>query len=162
MFTNKHVVLALIIAPILALIAYFAIDLTLSEKPQVAEEGKTYRLAARSNCRYTSGVCALENGDFKLKLRSELLSETALVIKMTSAHALEGAKISLGEAEDATPINMEMNDKSGLEWIVDLPAPKTPETVLRLVVKAKGTLYYGESPTTFVEYKTFFTEQQNQ
>ncbi|SKA61530.1 hypothetical protein [Enterovibrio nigricans] len=162
MFKNKHVILAMIVAPILAIIAYFGIDLAVSEKPLAAKEGETYKLAARSNCRYTSGLCAMVNGDFKIELRSETLTENAVILKLTSDFPLEGAKISLMQNQEqaGSPINMEKNNASGKEWMVDLPAPTTEESRLQLVVKSQGTLYYGEAPTTFVEYKTFFTEEQ--
>lgn len=64
MFKNKHFILALLIAPILSIIAYFGTDMALSEKPHAAKEGETYKLASKSNCRYTSGLCDMENGDF--------------------------------------------------------------------------------------------------
>ncbi|RXJ72346.1 hypothetical protein CS022_16065 [Veronia nyctiphanis] len=161
MFTNKHVVLAMIVAPILAIIAYFGIDAALSEKPMVAEKGETYQLAARSNCRYTSGLCSLENGDFKLKLKSESLTETTLSLTLTSEFPLQGARMSLGESESAEPIAMSSTDNNGMEWAIEMPAPQGPESMVRLVVKSNDSLYYGESETTFVEYKTFFTESQD-
>ncbi|MDD1783825.1 hypothetical protein LRP49_21835 [Enterovibrio sp. ZSDZ35] len=162
MFKNKHVILAMIVAPILAIIAYFGIDLAVSEKPLAAKEGETYKLAARSNCRYTSGLCSMVNGDFKIELRSETLTENAVILKLTSDFPLEGAKIGLIQHKEqaGSPVDMEKNNKSGKEWMVDLPAPANEESELHLVVKSQGTLYYGEAPTTFVEYKTFFTEEQ--
>ena len=42
MLTNKHVVIALIVAPILAVIAYFATDAAVGEKPHKAQAGKSY------------------------------------------------------------------------------------------------------------------------
>ena len=33
-----------------------------------AQAGQTYKLLAKSNCRYASGVCSLENEDFKLRV----------------------------------------------------------------------------------------------
>lgn len=46
MFKNKHLIIALLIAPILSLIAYFGTDLALSEKPHAAKEGESYKLPA--------------------------------------------------------------------------------------------------------------------
>lgn len=48
MFKNKHFILALLIAPILSIIAYFGTDMALSEKPHAAKEGETYKLASSS------------------------------------------------------------------------------------------------------------------
>ncbi len=44
MFKNKHFIIALLIAPILSLIAYFGTDMALSEKPHAAKEGESYKL----------------------------------------------------------------------------------------------------------------------
>ncbi|WP_283131537.1 hypothetical protein [Enterovibrio norvegicus] len=162
MFKNKHIVLAMIVAPILAIIAYFGVDLAVSDKALVAKEGETYKLAARSNCRYTSGLCTLANGDFKIQLRSERLTDSEVVIKLTSDFILDGAKISImqNKEQPSSPIDMESNSANGTEWMVDLPAPTSEESALQLVVKSEGTLYYGETPATFVEYKTYFSDDE--
>lgn len=55
LLTNKHVVIAMLVAPVLAVIAYFAVDASVSEPPKAAQPGQSYPLAVRSNCRYTSG-----------------------------------------------------------------------------------------------------------
>ncbi|MDD1795798.1 hypothetical protein LRP50_22005 [Enterovibrio sp. ZSDZ42] len=162
MLKNKHIIAAMLVAPILAIIAYFGVDLAVSEKPHAAKEGESYKLVASSNCRYTSGICTLENGDFKLKLRSERLTDNALVIKLVSDFPLDGAKISLvqQEGKSATPIDMSVTQEDRKEWFVDLPAPTTAESEIHLVVKAGETLYYGETPAVFAEYKTIFTEDK--
>ncbi|MBE1277613.1 hypothetical protein EH171_22460 [Enterovibrio baiacu] len=164
MFKNKHIVLAMIVAPILAIIAYFGVDLAVSEKALVAKEGEAYKLAARSNCRYTSGLCTLANGDFKIQLRSERLTDSEVVIKLTSDFVLDGAKISIMQNKEQqplpSPVDMESNSTNGTEWMVDLPAPTSEESAIQLVVKSEGTFYYGETPTTFVEYKTYFSDDE--
>ena len=70
-FTNKHVVIAMIVAPVLAVLAWFATGQLSGEKPQPAEQGKSYPLVEKSNCRYPSGACDLENENFKLRLTVE-------------------------------------------------------------------------------------------
>jgi len=69
MFTNKHVIIAMLVAPVLAIMAWFAVDYFIGERPHAAKEGAAYTLIAKSNCRYDSGQCDLENSDFKLNLR---------------------------------------------------------------------------------------------
>ena len=59
----------MIVAPLLAVIAWFAVDRPVAERPHVAREGHAYPLMARSDCRYTSGQCSLENASFKSTLR---------------------------------------------------------------------------------------------
>ena len=62
------IVIALLVAPVLALIAYFAVDAVVAEKPEKALAGSSYPLVAKSNCRYASGRCSLENGDVQLEI----------------------------------------------------------------------------------------------
>ncbi len=67
---NKHVVIAMLMAPVLALISYFAVDKLMADPPQAAVSGESYRLIEQSNCRYNSGQCALINGNFELRLKA--------------------------------------------------------------------------------------------
>jgi len=66
--TNKHLIIAMIVAPILAVIAYYGVDRVVSETPHKAVKGQSYPLAAKSNCRYKSGECTLKNGDISLTI----------------------------------------------------------------------------------------------
>jgi hypothetical protein len=66
--TNKHFVVALIVAPILAIISYFAVDKLVAPEPIAAQAGENFPLVARSNCRWESGKCTLANGDFKVHI----------------------------------------------------------------------------------------------
>ena len=54
MWKDKHVVMAMIVAPILAIFAWVGVDYIVAEKAQPAEPGSMYPLVARSNCRKTA------------------------------------------------------------------------------------------------------------
>ncbi|OOE50218.1 hypothetical protein [Salinivibrio kushneri] len=157
LLTNKHVVIAMLVAPVLAVITYFAVDASVSEPPKAAQPGQSYPLAVRSNCRYTSGFCQLENGDMKLKLESQGGENNRLTLRLVSELPLEGAQIGL---TDITPQTMQIRDETGTTWTVTLPAPSSEETQIRLAVSMKGSHYYAETPVTFIEHKTFYTEHQ--
>ncbi|MGR5213111.1 hypothetical protein ACPV4A_21425 [Vibrio rotiferianus] len=161
MFKNKHFIIALLIAPILSLIAYFGTDMALSEKPHVAKEGESYKLISKSNCRYTSGLCDMENGDFKVKFRSEKLTQDSLELSLHSAYPLEGVKLSVVDSQEqnAQPIDMTPTDQAGQNWTVTLPKPTSADSWLRVAIQSEGTLYYGETQTAFVKYETLFTEK---
>ena len=89
MFTNKHVVIALIVGPILAILAWIGVGQIAGEKAAVAVAGNSYPLVEKSDCRYESGHCKLENEDFKLVLLLEQRGiDTMLVLQ--SAQVLEG------------------------------------------------------------------------
>jgi hypothetical protein len=160
MFKNKHFLIALLIAPILSLIAYFGTDLALSEKPHAAKEGETYKLAAKSNCRYTSGLCDMENGEFKVQFRSEKLTSQELELSLKAAYPLDGVKLSIvaNPEKSVQPKDMQAMDESGKHWTISLPKPTSEESWLRVAIQSEGTLYYGETQTAFVKYETLFTE----
>ncbi|MBA5764322.1 hypothetical protein H2O73_18340 [Vibrio sp. 404] len=160
MFKNKHIIIALLIAPVLSIIAYVGTDMALSEKPHAAKEGQNYKLLSKSNCRYTSGLCDMENGEFKIKFRSEKLTGNQLELSMTSVFPLEAIKLSLvnNPEENGKPIDMQPSSKDGKSWHVTLPAPASAESWLRVVVQADSVLYYGDTQTAFVKYETLLSE----
>jgi hypothetical protein len=161
MFKNKHFILAVIITPILAVIAYFGVDLAVSEKPHAAKKGESYKLISKSNCRYTSGLCDMENGEFKIKFRSESLSQQGWEISMTSKHALQGVIVSVvaNESEQGQPIDMVANDTENRSWVATLPPPSSKDYLLRVATELDGALYYGDTTTEFVKYETLFTNK---
>ena len=91
-FTNKHVVVAMLVAPILAILAWYSIDYFLAEKPHAALPGAAYALIAKSNCRYDSGECDLENGDFKLTLRPVPGASGGTALELSSRFPLKTAR----------------------------------------------------------------------
>ena len=161
MFKNKHFIIALLIAPILSLIAYFGTNMALSEKPHAAKKGESYKLISKSNCRYTSGLCDMENGDFKVKFRSEKLTQDSLELSLHAAYPLEGVKLSVVDSQEqnAQPIDMTPAGQDGQNWTITLPKPASADSWLRVAIQSEGTLYYGETQTAFVKYETLFTEQ---
>ncbi|UUM30432.1 hypothetical protein [Vibrio japonicus] len=161
MFKNKHLIIAMLVAPILSLIAYFGTDMALSEKPHAAQEGETYKLVSKSNCRYTSGLCGMENGEFKVLFRSEKLTNAKLELSMEAKFPLEGVKLSLVDEQDkmAKPIDMKAAGNEGKNWYISLPKPSSAESWLRVAIQSNGTMYYGETQTAFIKYETLFTDQ---
>ena len=92
MFTNKHVIIAMIVAPILSILAWFAVGNLTGEQAAPAQAGQSYPLVEKSNCRYASGCCDLENEDFKVRLSmQEGVAGQQLVLR--ASHALEGVVI---------------------------------------------------------------------
>ncbi|CAM4047769.1 hypothetical protein [Vibrio neonatus] len=160
MFKNKHFIVALIVAPILAVITYFGIDMAVSEKPHAAKQGESYKLISKSNCRYTSGLCDFENGEFKIQFRSEKLTENTLDLTLKAKFPLQGIKVSLDENGDAKPVNMTATSADKRNWAVSLPASDLDTKQLRVVAQADNTYYFGETDTTFVVYETLFTEDK--
>lgn len=152
-FTNKHVVIAMLVAPILAIMAWYAVDEFIGEKPRAAAEGQSYPLIEMSNCRYASGRCGLENEDFKLEIT---LAPTAAgaQLQLASAHALDGVMISIAAADhQAAPEPMQADNSTGRHWSLALNQMPDPRQRIRLVAGRGGSSWFGEATTTFIQGK---------
>ncbi|WP_439135159.1 hypothetical protein [Pseudomaricurvus sp.] len=165
-FKNKHFVIAMLVAPVLALISYFAVDAIVSEKPHAAQPGERYSLVEKPNCRYSSGQCGLKNGDFELTLTTEWRDADRVLLMMKSAFPLDGALVALVEPETASggeqPLEMTSEGGEGLRWSLELPRPDPEMDRLRVVVSANQALYYGDAAMKFTLYKTTFDEDFRQ
>jgi hypothetical protein len=150
MFKNKHVVVAMIVAPVLALLAWFAVGKFAGEQPQPAVPGQTYPLAEQSNCRYPSGACDLENEDLRLRLSLDQPVSGAQLV-LTSSHALEGVLLGVGTGEhELVPSQMLAADSEGLEWRVSVPGVPDSGKRIRLVARAAGSTYFADASTRFL------------
>jgi len=151
MFTNKHVIIAMIVCPILAILAWYAVGNLMGEQPQAAEQGNSYPLVEKSNCRYKSGLCDLENADFKLTLVYEDgLSGPQLLLR--SSHPLEGVVLGVGlpDAQEV-PTAMRAADGQGLEWRLAISGAPAPDERIRLVAIARGSSYFADASTLFLQ-----------
>jgi hypothetical protein len=148
---NKHVVVAALVAPVLAILAWFAIDFLMGERPKPALEGQSYPLVERSNCRYASGRCALANGDFKLELTTGGTARDRVTLTLSSVFPLDGAMVAMvdGQGDDAPPVPMQPGSGDGLNWSLDIARPDPERQRLRLVVSSAGALYFGDVATAF-------------
>lgn len=152
MWKNKHVVIALIVAPILAVLAWFAVGQIAGEKAKVAEPGAAYPLVARSNCRWASGQCELHNNDLEMTIlplelgaqytRLSLDSEFPLT-QATFALLLNGNEVVASAEHDASP-------GAPAQMTVTLPAFADPEAILRVAVTVQESLYFAEVPVVFM------------
>ena len=151
MFKNKHVVIAMIVAPILSILAWFAVGQFTGEQPQVAQPGQSYPLVEKSNCRYESGACDLENQDFKVRISLQA-GVTGPEFVLTATHPLEGVVLSVGESEaEATPAPMRASDGQGLQWRMVVNKVPGPSERIRLVARASGASYFADASTTFLQ-----------
>lgn len=148
---NKHLITAALVAPVLALLAYFGIDALVGEKPHAAEEGRSYQLVEKPNCRYGSGNCGLKNGDFELKLVTESLNQDQLLLILKSAFPLEGVKVAMveNEIDEKPPEDMQPMSDDGLVWSLEIMRPDPERDRLRLVASSRGSLYFGDAATKF-------------
>jgi len=148
---NKHVVVAMLVAPVLTILGYYTLDALVGEKPTPALEGQSYPLAEKPNCRYASGLCELRNGDFELQLVTRSLSEDRVALTLTSVVPLDGVMVALVEdaASDAPPVPMDPLGSDGLAWSLDMPRLNAERHRLRVAASSGGSLYYGDAATRF-------------
>ena len=162
---NKHFIMAMVIAPVLAVIAYFATDYVVSEPPQEARPGQSYKLAAKSNCRYQSGVCTLNNSDVELRLRAERLSEHTVLLALSSTLEIQNALISIATSDNATsptamsPPEANSGPAAGKQWQMQVEVDEPEKTKVRLAVNIAGATYYAEIPAVFIDYETTFSRE---
>lgn len=151
MFKNKHVVVAMLVAPVLSILAWFAVDYFISERPHAAKVGASYALIAKSNCRYDSGQCDLENGDFELTLRPTEIGESMITLDLESRFALLQATVGLvNNGIETEPTGMVSTGTGATLWSTMLARPQNDESTLRIAVVAQGATYFAEVPIVFM------------
>jgi hypothetical protein len=150
MFTNKHVVIAMIVAPILAVLAWMGVGQLTSETPHEAVPGQSYPLVEKSNCRYASGACDLENEDVKLRMTLEQLPGRNQLV-LTSSIPLEGVLLAVAQVEAAAePVMMRAADGQGLQWRLSVNEVPALNERIRLVASAVGSSYFADAGTVFL------------
>ncbi len=151
MFKNKHVVIAMLVAPVLSIMAWFAVDYFLSERPHAAKEGAAYSLIAKSNCRYDSGQCDIENSDFKINIRPMSITSNSVQLQLTSAFPLQSATLGVvNNGIPSPPTEMNPTTDESLRWTTRIERPVPDSTTIRVAVTADGSTWYAEIPTVFI------------
>ncbi len=152
MWKNKHVVIAMIVAPILAILAWFAVGQIAGEKAHVAKPGAAYPLVARSNCRWESGECELVNNDLKLTILPLELGAQYTKLSLHSEFPLAQATFALlsGGNEVAAKAEHDASPDAAAQMTVTIPAFADPEGMLRVAVTVQESLYFAEVPVVFM------------
>lgn len=156
-FKNKHIVTAMLVAPVLAVLGYVLADRSVAEKPDAARPGQSYPLVARSNCRYQSGQCTLVNGDIKINLTAnrldannvELIAESALPIRQ----ALVAAK-----SDNHDGVALSMSPHQSL-WSLRMGLTQPDRTQLRMAFTIGGAVYFVETSAVFIDHRTGFSKE---
>ncbi len=150
-FTNKHVLIAMIVAPVLAVLAWFGAGQLAGESPQPAVAGKSYPLVEQSNCRYASGRCDLENEDVRLYLAP---AHSGAELLLTSSIALDGVVLGIGLPDnEPEPAVMRPVDGQGLQWRLEIVRQPASGERIHLVAMAGGTSYFADAVTSFLQSK---------
>lgn len=146
---NGHVVTAMLVAPLLAVFAWFAMGWLLgdvSTTPSVAQPGEAYPLLERSGCRYGGGRCVLANEDVELELSVSDGGRVSIV----SSVPLQSLLVALRSRPDPMPRPAEPVSDEGTRWSVQLDVRPTIDDGFRLAAVAGGAAYFGEASLRFL------------
>lgn len=150
-FKNKHVITSMIVAPILAIISYFAVDYYVAEVPHKAKQGQSYKMLVKPNCRWESGACDLINGELKIHITSDSQVYGLNILFVDASSDLKGIKFALVKAKDKTskPQSMTASNGSKISW----QSPQInviKSDYLQFVISANESIFYAEVPTVFI------------
>ena len=148
MFKNKHIIVALIVAPILAIMSWFATGYFVDERPHVMKEGGLYTMNVRSNCRWASGQCTLLNNDLRIDITGKYTSET---LELTLESTLPIQEVKAAYDKHDVPYTL-VFDTTTSKWkgILDL---RHKTQFINFVFSVNGTAFYAQVPTTFLNPK---------
>ena len=157
---NKHLVLAMFVAPVLAIIAYFAVDHVVSEKPHLAQQGSSYKLAAKSNCRYQSGQCTLHNGDVEVNVFVKRVTDSLIELTLQSNMPAQNVLASfVGASTTEEPVVMQSFVPEKNVWSGTFDVVDPEKSNLRLALEVSGSVFYAETSAVFINYDTTFSRE---
>ncbi len=149
----------MIIAPILAIASYYLVDLMVKEKPIKAVAGQAYKLTAKSNCRFSSGACNLENGNFKSTITIATTDgKQTLLLKANNSLQQAAVGFVTSDGKESGPFELTASDDSSKQWFTEFSVPADANTLLRIVLSAKDAHYYSETNMGFTIYETSFNK----
>lgn len=141
---NKHLKVAIMVAPILAVLGFVGMDYYEEAK---ANEMKIIQLATEGKCDVMNKDCVLISGEYKMNISHE-----AGVTEANSTFPLDSATLFLVDKNDKmTPYPLGMK-KSPYHWRSNTPldtliGEKGDRYKLRIIAKIKGGQYISEFNT---------------
>lgn len=136
----------MVVAPILAIMSYFATDYIVSEKPHIAKDGSIYKMRINSNCRWKSGKCSIDNADIKIDIIGQWL-EHSLVLNLSSNILLNSVKVSFDKNDIAK--DMIIDKKNNLKWGISLDK-KNKSTMLNFAIVVNRSVFLAQISTIFL------------
>ena len=151
MLSNRNLIVAILVAPVLSILGWWAAGVFTGEKPRPAQAGKIYPLLEKSGCRYAGGECELENVDINLTL-SYRENDSTGHIEVSASHAFQSIHMAVGSAESVSnPVEMEAIGEQGKQWQMALGARPDQNARIRLVARAAGSTWFGDASTRFLQ-----------
>ncbi|WXU00777.1 MAG: hypothetical protein Ctma_1509 [Catillopecten margaritatus gill symbiont] len=138
----------MIVAPILALISYFAVDYYVAEVPHKAKQGQSYKMLAKPNCRWASGACDLINGELEIRITSDGQNYGFNQLFVDASTDLKGIKFALvaTKGKNSQPQSMTGGKHSWQSSRVNI----IKSDYLQFVISANKSVFYAEVPAVFI------------
>jgi len=148
--TNKHFVVAMLVAPILAILAYFAADHFSRPEAVVAKAGDQFPLRAKSNCRYESTQCDLVNGEIKFTLNKYFTATGENALKLSSNVPFKMAQIELLDANQSSKEMISIGGSELTEAVEKIASTFESVSSIRIAINADDVIYYSETEAKFL------------
>lgn len=145
---NKHIIAAMIIAPILAVMSWFAVDYFVKETPHQIKNGEHYKMLVKPNCRWASGVCELKNNDVNFKISSTQKKHTN-TLTLHSSVALDEVNIAIADNINDHTTPQKMLDNNNKNYIINFDTIDN-DKFLQIVAKIDNSIFYAIVPTIFI------------
>ena len=149
--THRHVVVALLVAPCLALLTWYATGIFITNdknKLMIAKPGDAFPLMERSGCRYPGGHCKLVNKEVVIRISSEEKGRFNFI----SSLPLQGLLVGLASHTDTPPIRVLSHSSDSQTWIWQPVKWPTTHDAIRLVAMANEVSYFGEASLMFLSH----------
>jgi len=140
---NKHTKVAVLVAPLLAVLGYIASDYFIEND---ADKNKIVTLIPESSCEVLAGECVLISGDFKVNVFDEAGSTV-----VNSTFPLDEAVLFLVDEDNTATAYPLTQIQSKYYWRAQTPLRELANTStsykLRLIASIKGGDYISEFET---------------
>lgn len=140
---NKHTKVAVLVAPLLAVLGYIASDYYVE---QDANQAKLVTLTPESRCEVLAGNCVLLSGDFKINVFDKAGSTV-----INSTFPLDEAVLFLVDNDNVATAFPLAKVQSNYYWQAPTPLRELANTTssykLRLIASIKGGDYISEFET---------------
>ncbi|HDK37975.1 MAG TPA: hypothetical protein ENG92_03050 [Thiolapillus brandeum] len=140
--SNRHIKLAVILAPLLAIGTYVITGILLDEKIE-KQAGTSKAMQLQPDCHLLSGVCELQHREIAANIAVEDKQGKQLVYLATSV-PIQGALLSI---RDAAPSPMRSRG-TAKRWVLELQQRVGENDVVRLALASDKNRYFAEIPAT--------------
>lgn len=138
--SNRHVKLAVILAPLLAIGGYIMTGILLDEKIE-EQPGTSKAMTLQPDCHLLTDVCELLHREIAANIAIEERQGVQLVYLATSV-PIQGALLSVG---DSDPGAMRWRG-TAKRWVLELSQPVAENTMIRLAIAGDKNRFFAEIP----------------